>query len=77
MTVIENKQNLIIEDLNLFPNKINELNQYLKEIISFYLLSSETYIRKNYPSKIIHYRNCIEIRKYDEQDAIDDYIIIN
>jgi len=78
MTCIENKQNLIIEGGYLFPQKINELkNDYLNEIISFYLGFSDSYIEKYFSSKIQKHRSVIQERGYECEDTIESYIMEN
>lgn len=77
MTAIENHQHLIIEGIYLLPNKIAELDDYKKEIISFYLVFSESYIKKYYDTKIIQHRNIIETRKYENHTTLTQYLAEN
>ena len=74
MTVIENKQHIIIEGCYLLPQRINELeNEYLKEVIPFYLFFTNSYIDKNFHSEILNHRNVIEARGYDHDDSPGGY----
>ena len=78
MTNIENEQNLIVEGIYLLPNKINELgDDYLEDVISFYLGFSEEYIEKYFESKITYHRCVINSRGYDNSDTISEYISEN
>ena len=78
MTNIENEQNLIIEGAYLLPDKINELDEeYRKNIISFYLCFSETYIRNYFESRVLYYRCAIEARGYENSDTLADFILEN
>jgi putative acetyltransferase len=78
MTNIENKQNLIIEGGYLLPQRINELDDiYIKEIISFYLGFSKSYIDKYFESKILQHRCVIEARGYENDDTSEDYVLEN
>jgi len=78
MTCIENRQNLIIEGGYLFPQKINELkNDYLSEVISFYLGFSDSYVEKYFFSNVQKYRSVIERRGYECEDTIEFYIMEN
>jgi putative acetyltransferase len=75
LTAIENKQNLIIEGWYLLPQKVNELEEeYRKNIISFYLGFSKSYIEKYFISKILQNRNIIETRGYENDFTLDDFI---
>lgn len=78
MTNIENKQNLIIEGCYILPQKIKELEvEYRKEIISFYLGFSTSYIEKYFQSKVLYHRCAIETRGYENEDTVADYILEN
>jgi putative acetyltransferase len=67
MTAIENHQNIIIEGVYIPPQNIGEFEeQYSKYITPVFLCFSEAYIRENFNSKILKYRNVIEQRVYDE-----------
>ena len=80
MTNIENKQHLIIEGIYFMPEKIKELEideEYAPEIISFYMLFSENYIKRNFKSEILKNRGAIEARGYDDNDTPEDYILEN
>ena len=81
MTNIENKQNLIIEGAYLMPDKIKELEndeEYAPYIISFYMGFSETYIKKNFYSKVLANMCAIEARdEPDDKDTVELYIIEN
>ena len=75
MTAIENKQNLIIEGAYLLPHRIAELDDpYRKEILSFYLCFSESYLENHFESDILHYRCAIESRIADNSETLADYI---
>lgn len=76
MTVIENQQNLIIEGSYLLPQNILELHSYyLKDIISFYIIFSDKYIKENFESEIIAHRCEIESRIYNEDRTIEQFIL--
>lgn len=76
MTVIENQQNLIIEGACLLPQNILELHSYyLKDIIYFYIIFSDKYIKENFESEIIAHRCEIENRKYNEDRTIEQFIL--
>ena len=78
MTNIENNQNLIIEGAYLFPQKINELkSEYFREIISFYLGFSKSYVENFFQSKIVANRCAIEARGYENENSTIDYIVEN
>jgi len=74
MTNIENRQNIIIEGLYLLPQRISELSdEYLREIISFYLGFSDSYIERYFHSRILRNRCVIETRD-EHADPMEDYI---
>ncbi|MCL2573734.1 MAG: 2-phosphoglycerate kinase [Defluviitaleaceae bacterium] len=80
MTCIENNQNLIIEGCYLLPKKINELgNEYLADVISFYLGFSMSYIERHFETKILKHRSVIEQRGElcDGWDTMERYILEN
>jgi len=80
MTCVENNQNLIVEGCYLFPEKINEFeNEYLNDIISFYLGFSSSYIEKHFETKVLKHRSVIEQRGElcDEWDVMDKHILLN
>ena len=84
MTIIENKQNLIIEGCYLFPEKVsefreedNEENEYSPNIISFYMGFSENYVRKNFQSKVLANRSAIQDRGYEDTRTVQDYLAEN
>jgi putative acetyltransferase len=77
-TVLENKQNLIIEGIYLLPQNIKELEpKYLEKIISFYLGFSVPYVTKHFQSKILGNRCIIEKRGHEDLCALTDYIALN
>lgn len=74
-TVIENKQNIIIEGCYLLPHLVKDLeNDYSEEIISFYLGFSTNYIQENFESSILKYRSVIESRDAPEERPISQFI---
>lgn len=75
MTIIENKQHLIIEGCYLLPCKIMELgDEYTGEIISFYIGFSRSYIETNYVSGIIEHCSTIEARDGDDVDSTNQLV---
>jgi len=77
-TNIENKQNLIIEGGYLLPQKVKELeSKYPEDIIPFYLGFSNSYINKNFHSKILENRCAIEERGYNNSSTLEEYILEN
>jgi len=80
MTCVENNQNLIIEGCYLFPEKINELeNEYLSNIISFYLGFSTAYVEQYFESKVLENRSIIEERgeRCEIWDVVERYVLEN
>lgn len=78
MTNIENKQNIIIEGCYILPQKVGEMeSEYSREIISFYIGFSESYIKKCFSSKILKHRNVIEARGYEEENTWESYALDN
>ncbi|MFW6311840.1 MAG: 2-phosphoglycerate kinase, partial [Nanoarchaeota archaeon] len=74
-TVIENKQNIIIEGCYLLPHLVKDLEkEYSEEIISFYLGFSTKYIQENFKSSILKYRSAIEFRNYTEERPVSQFI---
>lgn len=75
MTNIENNQHLIVEGCYLLPDKIKEFDdEYIKNIISFYIGFSKNYIEKNYVSGIVAHCNVIETRDDDAVDPVNQLI---
>lgn len=78
MTNIENSQNIIIEGCYLLPAKIAELEpEYMKHIVSFFMIFSNDYIKKNFSSAIIGNMGVIEARCYDGDWTEEQYISDN
>ncbi|MEJ6950384.1 2-phosphoglycerate kinase [Natronospora cellulosivora (SeqCode)] len=74
-TLIENKQNIIIEGCYLLPDLLKELEkEYSEEIISVYIGFSTNYIQENFKSSILKYRSAIESRNYPEERPISQFI---
>ncbi|MFC4402589.1 2-phosphoglycerate kinase [Gracilibacillus xinjiangensis] len=74
-TMMENKQNAIMEGCYLLPEQIEALRkQYSNEIISLYLTFSANYIQNHFDSHIIPYRNVIEERGGEEERPIAQFI---
>lgn len=75
MTNIENKQSIIIEGCYLLPNLVKDFDrEYLDQIISVFIGFSTNYIKSNFASNIIKYRNAIEARNYEEDRPITQFI---
>jgi putative acetyltransferase len=75
MTNIENKQNIIIEGCYLLPNLVKDFDKkYLDQIISVFIVFSTDYIKQNFASNIIKYRNAIETRDYEEDRPITQFV---
>ena len=74
-TCVENKQNIILEGCYLPTDKIKD-NILCENVISFYLIFSETYIKKHFKT-IIQYENVIENRKCPEERTEEDFIMDN
>lgn len=75
MTVIENKQNIIIEGCYLLPHLVNDLEKdYSEEIISVYLGFSTNYIQENFKLSILKYRSAIESRDAPEERPMSQFI---
>lgn len=75
MTNIENNQSIIIEGCYLLPNLVKDFEkEYLDKIITVFIGFSNNYIKENFKSNIIKYRNAIEIRDYEEDRPIDQFI---
>ena len=75
MTNIENRQHLIIEGIYLLPWRVAELDkEYLRDIVSFYLLFSEEYIHKHFTSDIWEHRCAIEARGDDDDFTLEEFI---
>jgi putative acetyltransferase len=76
-TIIENKQNIIIEGC-YFPYSMEDMEkEYLEKIIIFCIGFSEQYIRQNLSTKIYDNRSVIERREYDFIEDIEKYILEN
>ena len=76
-TIIENKQNIIIEGCYL-PETIDVMGyDYLKKIIIFCIGFSEQYIRQNLSTTIYANRSAIENKEYNIVKDIDNYITEN
>lgn len=72
MTVIENNQNIIIEGCYLLPDLVSDFEkEYLEQIVSVFLGFSTEYIKENFNSDIMKYRNIIESRGQEERTVAD------
>lgn len=75
MTNIENNQSLIIEGCYILPHYLRDFEKlYSNNIISIFLGYSTAYIKENFNSKIIKYRNVIEDRGDSGEENIIEYI---
>ena len=71
MTAIENKQNLILEGCYILPHLVKDFNdEYIKEIISIFILFTDNYIKSHY-SEIFEKQSVIELRDADDLEPID------
>jgi len=75
MTSIENRRNIIIEGSYLPHEEAAALAaEYPAEIISFYIIFSEDYIRKNFNSCILGFSSIIEQKPYKGSTDMEVYI---
>lgn len=75
ITNIENNQAIIIEGSYILPHYIKDLDiNYSKKIISVFMGFSTHYIKENFETKIVKYRNAIELRSWSEDRTITDLI---
>jgi len=75
MTAIENKSNLIIEGCYLMPELVKDFDEeYLEKITTVFLGFSTDYINNNFETGIIKHRSAIELREYDEERPISQFI---
>lgn len=72
-TAIENEQNLIVEGCYLFPHQLQDFEkQYAEKIMPIFITFSPHYIRNQFQTGILQYRNVIENRQ--EFEAADNDI---
>jgi putative acetyltransferase len=70
MTAIENKQNLILEGCYILPYMADDFtDEYRKEIIPFFILFSDEYIKTSYPV-IFDNQSVIELRDGDDLEPM-------
>src|SRR5690625_1533294 len=75
MTNVENEQDLIIEGSYILPRYLKDFDSnYSKKIISVFLGFSTNYIQENFETKIVRYRNAVELRSYSEERTIKELI---
>jgi 2-phosphoglycerate kinase len=68
MTNIENDQHIIIEGCYIFPHYLKDFDiNYSAKIIPVFLGFSKNYIQENFESKIVKYRNVVELRRPEER----------
>lgn len=76
MTVIENRQSLVIEGCYLYPQRLRELGpEYTARIIPVFMGFSAEYVRENYHCGIIGHRSEIELREYAEERTAEQMIV--
>lgn len=74
-TNIENEQNFIMEGCYILPHYLQDFDMtYSEKIIPVFFGFSSNYIRKNYETNIIKYRNAIESRNWPEERSINELI---
>ncbi|MFC4022348.1 2-phosphoglycerate kinase [Oceanobacillus longus] len=74
-TNIENDQHIIIEGCYILPHYIKDFDvQDSEKILPVFLSFSENYIQKNFTSKIVKYRNAIELRNLPEKRTLTELI---
>src|SRR5690606_7820320 len=75
MTNIENDQQIIMEGCYILPHYIREFNHnYSEQIIPVFFGFSPNYIKENFTSKIVKFRNTMERRDWPEERSIQELI---
>ena len=75
MTNIENEQHIVIEGCYLSPDYLKDFDEdYSEKIIPVFFGFSENYIRENFETAIVKYRNVIERRIWPEERTKDELI---
>ncbi|MGN1400598.1 MAG: 2-phosphoglycerate kinase [Bacillus sp. (in: firmicutes)] len=75
MTNIENDQHITIEGCYIFPHYMMDFDtRYTKNIIPVFLGFSTNYIKANFETDIVKYRNAIELRVWPEERTIKELI---
>jgi 2-phosphoglycerate kinase len=76
MTNIENEQHIITEGCYLLPHFLKDLDKnYSEKIIPVFFGFSKEYIQENFETKIVNYRNAVELRKWPEERTINELIM--
>lgn len=74
-TNIENEQHIIIEGCYIFPHYLKDFDiDYSDKIISVFLGFSMNYIQENFETRIVKYRNAVELRSWPEERTIKELI---
>ncbi|GGA72253.1 2-phosphoglycerate kinase [Ornithinibacillus halotolerans] len=74
-TNIENNQHIILEGCYLLPQHLAELEKpYMEKVIPVYFGFSSNYIKTNFMSKILAFRDAVETRNYPEERTIAEII---
>ena len=75
MTNIENGQHIIIEGCYILPHYMKDFDtNYSEKIIPVFLGFSKNYIQENFETRIVKYRNAIELRNWPEERTIKELI---
>ncbi|RLL48433.1 2-phosphoglycerate kinase [Oceanobacillus piezotolerans] len=75
MTNIENEQHIIIEGSYILPHYLKDFDiNYSEKIIPVFLGFSTDYIQENFETKIVKYRNAVELRSWPEERTIEELI---
>lgn len=68
MTNIENDQHIIIEGCYILPHYMKDFDfKYSEKLIPVFLGFSTNYIQQNFHTKIVKYRNVVELRDWPEE----------
>ena len=75
LTMIENKQSIIMEGSYLLPHYIKEFDAaYPEKIIPVFFGFSASYIEENIETSIVKHRDVIELRQYPEERTMKELI---
>lgn len=75
-TIIENDQSIIIEGCYYFPEFYSDFSsEYLRKIISVFLVFSPGYLKQSFHINVIRHRNAIETRKHPEERPLSQFIV--
>ena len=75
MTNIENRQHIIIEGCYILPHYLKDFDtNYSEKIIPVFLGFSKNYIQKNFETRIVKYRNAVELRNWPEERTTKELI---